>query len=46
MPDEYKRPGDPVAAYRAYYAGEKAEWAEWQYTEEPPWFATSLAETA
>ncbi|SFC37261.1 hypothetical protein SAMN05444422_107250 [Halobiforma haloterrestris] len=37
MPDEYKRPGDPVAAYRAYYAGEKAEWAEWNYTEEPPW---------
>ncbi|MFC4541628.1 hypothetical protein ACFO5R_06785 [Halosolutus amylolyticus] len=37
MPDEYKRPGDPVAAYRAYYAGEKAEWAEWNYIEEPPW---------
>ena len=37
MPDEYRRPGDPVGAYRAYYAGEKAEWAEWRYTDEPPW---------
>ncbi|WP_120243159.1 hypothetical protein [Halopiger aswanensis] len=37
MPDEYKEPGDPVAAYRAYYAGEKVDWAEWRYTEEPPW---------
>lgn len=36
MPDEYRRE-DPVEAYRAYYAGEKAEWAEWQYTDRPPW---------
>ncbi|WP_137288744.1 hypothetical protein [Natronorubrum halophilum] len=39
MPDEYKRPGDPVGAYRAYYAGEKASWAEWRYTEKPSWLA-------
>ncbi|PCR90509.1 hypothetical protein [Natrinema ejinorense] len=44
MPDEYKRPDDPVAAYRAYYAGEKADWAEWQYTAEPPWLEASLSE--
>lgn len=37
MPERYRRPGDPVSAYRAYYAGEKAEWAEWKYTDEPPW---------
>ncbi|GAB3030080.1 hypothetical protein [Natronobiforma cellulositropha] len=37
MPDTYRRPGDPVAAYRAYYAGEKAPWATWAHTEEPPW---------
>lgn len=24
MPDQYRVPGDPVAAYRAYYVGEKA----------------------
>lgn len=36
MPDEYHRE-DPIDAYRAYYAGEKAEWAEWQYTDRPPW---------
>ncbi|RQG97678.1 hypothetical protein [Natrarchaeobius chitinivorans] len=37
MPEEYRRPDDPIGAYRAYYAGEKAEWAEWRYTEVPPW---------
>ena len=37
MPEEYKRPDDPVGAYRAYYAGEKADWARWDRTEEPPW---------
>ncbi|SEH15574.1 hypothetical protein SAMN04487967_2141 [Natronorubrum sediminis] len=40
MPDEYCCPDDPVSAYRAYYAGEKAEWAEWKYTEKPPWLET------
>ena len=37
MPEEYRRPGDPVAAYRAYYAAEKAPWATWAHTERPPW---------
>ncbi|ADD04106.1 uncharacterized protein Nmag_0519 [Natrialba magadii ATCC 43099] len=45
MPDEYRCPDDPVAAYRAYYAGEKAEFATWEYTEEPPWLAEYLVET-
>ncbi len=44
MPEEYKRPGDPVAAYRAYYAGEKADWAKWTYTEKPPWLAAHLSD--
>ncbi len=42
MPDEYTDPDDPVSAYRAYYAGEKAEWAEWNYTDEPPWLEEYL----
>lgn len=42
MPEEYRRPGDPVGAYRAYYAGEKAEWATWAHTAEPPWLADEL----
>lgn len=44
MPEEYRRPGDPVGAYRAYYAGEKADWAEWKYTDEPPWLAEYLSD--
>ena len=29
MPPEYHVPDDPVAAYRAFYAGEKARFARW-----------------
>ena len=29
MPDHYKVSGDPVAAYRAYYLGEKDRFARW-----------------
>ncbi|MFC4438462.1 MULTISPECIES: hypothetical protein [Natrialbaceae] len=43
MPEEYRRPGDPVAAYRAYYAGEKADWATWAHTDEPAWLAEYLS---
>lgn len=39
MPEEYRREDDPVTAYRAYYAGEKASWATWAHTEIPPWLA-------
>tara|TARA_R100000951_G_C2495688_1_gene135843 strand:- start:210 stop:344 length:135 start_codon:yes stop_codon:yes gene_type:complete len=38
MPDEYKREGDPVGAYRAYYKGEKAHFAKWNYTATPYWW--------
>lgn len=37
MPDEYRRPGDPVGAYRTYYANDKGNWAEWNHTPEPDW---------
>jgi hypothetical protein len=43
MPDRYRRPDDPVGAYRAYYAGEKAEWAKWNHTDEPPWLEGLLS---
>ena len=38
MPDEYKIPGDPVQAYRAFYLGEKAHFAKWTRREAPAWF--------
>lgn len=37
MPDEYKCE-DPVAAYRAYYQGEKASFASWDRSETPHWW--------
>lgn len=44
MPDVYKR-RDPVDAYRAYYNGEKARFARWNYSPEPEWFAPTLKES-
>lgn len=35
MPEKYRVEGDPVAAYRAYYIGEKAAFAEWKYSDKP-----------
>tara|TARA_R110000737_G_C14249644_1_gene426385 strand:+ start:360 stop:569 length:210 start_codon:yes stop_codon:yes gene_type:complete len=41
MPDEYKRE-DVVEAYRAYYMGDKAAIAEWNWgTPAPDWFQIS-----
>ena len=37
MPEQYRRPGDVVAAYRAYYANEKADRLRWSRAPEPPW---------
>lgn len=37
MPDKYKRP-DTIAAYRAYYCGEKAGFAKWSGRPVPDWF--------
>jgi hypothetical protein len=38
MPEIYRVPGDAVAAYRAYYIGEKASFATWTRRPRPPWF--------
>jgi len=37
MPDEYKR-SDAVDAYRAYYHGDKAGFAEWRHSNPPVWW--------
>ena len=37
MPEQYKNV-DGVAAYRAYYLGEKAKFAKWKLGNEPMWF--------
>jgi len=37
MPDEYKR-NCSVRAYRAYYNGEKAHFAQWNHSETPEWW--------
>lgn len=38
MPDEYKCPGDPVKAYRAFYCGDKKKFAKWTRRPKPSWF--------
>jgi hypothetical protein len=42
MPEQYRVPGDPVSAYRAFYLGDKAEFATWKKREAPMWFAKGL----
>lgn len=37
MPDEYKVPGDAVAAYRRFYIGEKLSFARWTRRRRPGW---------
>ena len=51
MPDEYKCATDPVAAYRAFYLGEKMGFAKWTRRPAPAWVrqvhsAESLAQSA
>lgn len=38
MPEQYRVPGDAVAAYRAYYNAEKAHFCKWKLGNIPPWF--------
>ena len=38
MPDEYKVPGDPVAAYRDFYRGSKSKFATWKKRGAPDWY--------
>lgn len=37
MPDEYKVPGDAVAAYRNFYNGDKLRFAKWTKRSVPAW---------
>jgi len=39
MPEEYQSE-DPVASYRAYYRGAKADIARWSHTKPPSWWAS------
>lgn len=38
MPEEYKVPGDAVAAYRRFYIGEKSRFVTWTKRPVPSWF--------
>lgn len=42
MPDEYKVVGNAVAAYRAYYLGEKRRFAKWKNGNVPNWYMEGL----
>jgi hypothetical protein len=42
MPDKYKVPGDPVAAYRAFYIGEKSRFATWTKRRTPGWYKSNI----
>src|SRR5574342_1397677 len=42
MPDAYRNPMDPVAAYRNYYIGEKARFARWEpRAQQPAWWPST-----
>lgn len=43
MPAQYKVPGDAVAAYRAFYLGEKHHFARWTRRSEPEWWGRHAA---
>jgi hypothetical protein len=43
MPDEYKVPGDAVAAYRQFYMGEKSVFATWSRRPAPHWWSRHAA---
>jgi len=40
MPDHYRVPDDPVAAYRAYYCGDKAPLLTYKKREKPEWIVS------
>jgi hypothetical protein len=42
MPEQYKNV-DGVAAYRAYYLGEKARFAKWKLGNAPEWFTSQVS---
>nr|WP_320009442.1 pyrimidine dimer DNA glycosylase/endonuclease V [uncultured Desulfobulbus sp.] len=38
MPEQYRVVGDPVAAYRNFYKGDKRKFARWTKRNPPAWF--------
>jgi hypothetical protein len=38
MPEKYRVRGDPVAAYRKFYIGEKSRFAKWTRRRVPGWY--------
>lgn len=42
MPDNYRVPGDAVAAYRAFYRGDKARFARWTRRAPPAWMSPAV----
>ena len=42
MPEQYKVPGEPVQAYRNFYAGEKLRFAQWTRRRRPEWVREAL----
>lgn len=42
MPECYRIEGNPVAAYRNYYNGDKARFAQWKKREVPYWFYRNI----
>lgn len=45
MPDQFKQ-SDTVAAYRAYYLGDKARFARWTRRAPPDWFTSESRKAA
>lgn len=43
MPERYKVPNDAVAAYRAFYLGEKHRFAAWTRRDAPDWWIRHAA---
>lgn len=43
MPEQYKVPGNAVAAYRAFYLNEKHRFARWTRRPEPEWWVRHAA---
>lgn len=43
MPEQYKVPGDAVAAYRAFYLAEKHAFARWTRRAPPDWWTRDAA---
>lgn len=43
MPEHYKVSGDAVAAYRAFYHGDKATFATWTRRSPPEWWSLDAA---